>query len=71
MRFTVLETKGLHLKGNEDTAYKAQLFELLTEHSQSALSVGELKLGLKQEEMRFELMLENDWRETLAGTLIS
>lgn len=63
VRFTVLETKGLHLKSNDDTAYKAKLFELLTQHSQSALSVGELKLGLKQQQMRFELMLENDWRE--------
>jgi len=65
LRFTVLETKGLHLKGNEDTAYKERLFELLTQHSQSALSVGELKLGLKQQKMRFELMLDADWRERL------
>lgn len=69
VRFTVLETKGLHLKGNEDTAYKARLFELLTEHSKSALSVGELKLGLKQEQMRFELMLENDWQQKLSASL--
>ena len=69
VRFTVLETKGLHLQGNEDTAYKARLFELLTEHSKSALSVGELKLGLKQEQMRFELMLENDWQQKLPASL--
>ena len=69
VRFSVLETKGLHLKGNEDTAYKARLFELLTEHSKSALSVGELKLGLKQQEMRFELMLENDWPQKLVASL--
>jgi type III restriction enzyme len=63
--FTVLETKGLHLKGNDDTVYKQRLFDLLTEHSQSARSVGELKLGLKKQQMRFELMLENNWRERL------
>ena len=68
-RFTVLETKGLHLKGSEDTEYKARLFELLTAHSKTALSVGELKLGLKQQEMRFELMLENNWREKLPQAL--
>lgn len=68
-RFTVLETKGLHLKGSEDTEYKAKLFELLTAHSKTALSVGELKLGLKQQEMRFELMLENNWREKLPQAL--
>jgi len=65
VRFTVLETKGLHLKGNDDTVYKEKLFELLTQYSQSALSVGELKLGLKRQQMRFELMLENNWREKL------
>ena len=63
LRFSVLETKGLHLKGNDDTAYKDRLFDLLTQHSQTALTVGELKLGLKAQQMRFELMLENNWRE--------
>jgi hypothetical protein len=42
---------------------------LLTAHSQTALSVGELKLGLEQQHMRFELMLENDWREKLPAAL--
>lgn len=69
VRFTVLETKGLHLKGNEDTVYKQRLFELLTAHSASALSVGELKLGFKHQDMRFELMLENDWPEKLPQSL--
>lgn len=71
MRFTVLETKGLHLKGNDDTNYKARLFELLTQHSQTALSVGELKLGMEQRDMRFELMLEDNWREKLPEIVIS
>jgi type III restriction enzyme len=69
MRFTVLETKGLHLKGNDDTVYKEKLFALLTQHSQTALSVGELKLGLQQQQIRFELMLENNWREKLPVSL--
>ena len=69
VRFTVLETKGLHLKGNDDTNYKRRLFELLTEHSQTALSVGELKLGFQKQHLRFELMLENDWREKLPQAL--
>jgi hypothetical protein len=47
--------------------YKEKLFELLTQYSQSALSVGELKLGLKQQQMRFELMLENNWHEKLSA----
>ncbi|HEY0552242.1 MAG TPA: restriction endonuclease subunit R, partial [Verrucomicrobiae bacterium] len=57
LRFTVLETKGLHLKGNDDTEYKRRLFDLFTEHSQTALTVGELKLGFQQQQIRFELML--------------
>lgn len=65
LRFTVLETKGLHLKGNDDTAYKERLFDLLTVHSKTALSVGEMKLGFEQEQLRFELLLENNWRERL------
>ncbi len=71
IRFTVLETKGLHLKGNDDTVYKGKLFEMLTAHSKTALSVGELKLGLKQQQIRFELMLENDWREKLPASLVA
>ncbi len=69
MRFSILETKGLHLVGNEDTNYKTRLFELLTAHSQNALSVGELKLGLKRQQMRFELLMENDWRKKLKHCL--
>ena len=69
LRFTVLETKGLHLKGNDDTNYKARLFELFTQHAASALSVGELKLGFQQQHLRFELMLETDWRGKLPEAL--
>jgi type III restriction enzyme len=68
MRFTVLETKGLHLKGNDDTQYKGKLFTLLTQYSQNAKTVGELKLGLKPQQIRFELMLENNWREKMSAT---
>ncbi|MCX6900869.1 MAG: DEAD/DEAH box helicase family protein [Verrucomicrobia bacterium] len=65
LRFAVLETKGLHLKGNDDTAYKERLFELLEQVAAKGVNVGELKLQLAQKEMRFELMLENNWRERI------
>jgi len=65
IRFAVLETKGLHLKGNDDTAYKEKLFELLEKISAKSVNVGELKLSVAQNEMRFELMLENNWRERI------
>jgi type III restriction enzyme len=67
----VLETKGLHLKGNDDTNYKGRLFDLFTQHAATALSVGELKLGFQQQHLRFDLMLENDWREQLPNALES
>lgn len=69
MRFAVLETKGMHLKGNDDTVYKQKLFELLTQHSASAVSAGELKLGLKQSQLRFELLLETDWEQKSRSAL--
>ncbi|WMV71955.1 hypothetical protein [Xenorhabdus griffiniae] len=37
----MLETKGEHLKGNDDTEYKRRLFELLTEHVKTAVDAGE------------------------------
>jgi hypothetical protein len=52
-----------------DIGYKACLFELLTQHSQSPLSVGEHGFGFKQEQIKFELMLENDCREKLPEAL--
>ena len=67
-RFTVLESKGLHLKGNDDTEYKRRLFELLTAYDQTALPIGELTLGVEPTRMRFELMLESDWQESLSAT---
>jgi type III restriction enzyme len=65
IRFAVLETKGLHLKGNDDTTYKERLFELLEKVSTKGVNVGELKLAVAQNELRFELMLENNWRTRL------
>ncbi len=69
VRLTVLETKGLHLRGNEDTEYKRRLFELLTECSQTAVPVGELKLSMQQQVMRFELLLEDNWKSRLVESL--
>jgi type III restriction enzyme len=69
LRLTVLETKGLHLQGSEDTQYKERLFELLTRHAQSAIPAGELKLGLEAQQMRFELLLENNWEDRIGASL--
>lgn len=64
-RFSVLETKGDHLKGNDDTAYKQKLFELLTEHASKALRAGELVLGTAAEQMTFTMLMENTWKQEL------
>lgn len=64
-RFSVLETKGEHLKGNDDTAYKQKLFDLLTEHAAKAKRAGELILGANAEQMTFTMLMEDSWRERL------
>ena len=69
LRLTVLETKGMHLKGNDDTDYKQRLLELFNEYSQNALPVGELQLAVQRQVLRFELLLENNWGAQLAESL--
>ena len=64
-RFTVLETKGSHLKGNDDTEYKRRLFDLLTRCMESDSTIGELEAG--NPPMQFEMVLEDAWREQLAA----
>ncbi len=65
-RFSVLETKGEHLKGNDDSEYKRQLFHLLTEHVDTATRVGEFELGVKPEALMFTLLMEESWAQELA-----
>lgn len=63
--FSVLETKGEHLKGNDDTEYKRKLFELLTQHANTAIKAGELNLGDKSEQISFTMLLENSWKQEI------
>src|SRR5690606_33720274 len=60
----VLETKGLQLKGNEDTEYKRRLLDLLSEYHQTAVAAGEIKLkdGLNKS-MTLTMLMENDFRD--------
>lgn len=62
-RLLVLETKGLQLKGNEDTEYKRRLMELLSEYHESGMASGEisLKSGLNKA-MTLTMLMEDDWR---------
>ncbi|MDH5179825.1 MAG: DEAD/DEAH box helicase family protein [Gammaproteobacteria bacterium] len=64
-QFKVLETKGEHLKGNDDTEYKRELFELLTQHANTAIKAGELNLGDESEQISFTMLLEDSWNQAL------
>ena len=65
-RFTVLETKGEHLKGNDDTEYKRKLFELLTERADTAVRAGEMELITEPQSMTFTMLMEETLKEGLA-----
>ena len=68
-RFTVLETKGDHLKGNDDTEYKRKLFELLTSYADVTAAVGQLELEDKDEPIRFQMLMEADWKSSVSEAL--
>jgi len=68
-RFSVLETKGEHLKGNDDTEYKRRLFELLTEHAKTAVDAGEFTLEAASGGISFRMLMENSWSQEIAYEL--
>jgi len=68
-RFSILETKGEHLKGNDDTEYKRRLFELLTEHVKTAVDAGELTLDLAGGGMSFKMLMESNWSQEIVREL--
>lgn len=68
-RFSILETKGEHLKGNDDTEYKRRLFELLTEHAKTAVSAGELQIEAASGAMSFKILMENSWAQEVVSEL--
>ncbi|UNY88565.1 MULTISPECIES: DEAD/DEAH box helicase [unclassified Pseudomonas] len=68
-RFSVLETKGDHLKGNDDTEYKRKLFDLLTQYADEATTIGQLDLAFQGEQIQFQLLMENDWKQAVSATL--
>lgn len=63
-RMLVLETKGLQLKGNEDTEYKRRLMSLLSEYHETAIASGEINLkGSLNKSITLTMLMEDDWRE--------
>lgn len=64
-RFTVLETKGEHLKGNEDTEYKRKLFALLSECADMSARIGELDLQEDGTSTQFHMLMQDNWRQEI------
>lgn len=57
----VLETKGLHLKGNADTEYKGSIFELCNELGRQVdwQSLGE---EFPKRQVEFQIVYEDEWQ---------
>src|SRR5699024_589201 len=68
-RFSVLETNGDHLKGNDDTEYKKALFDLLNEYAAKSFEAGKLQLGEEAEQITFTMLLEQNWEKEIKRVL--
>jgi type III restriction enzyme len=67
-RTVLMETKGLHLQGSDDTAYKQALLQRLSEafRDERRHKAGELVLeGPADEEVRCDLIIDQAWRGAL------
>ena len=66
-QLVVLETKGLHLAGANDTLYKQALLARLTTAfaDESLARVGDLELVGQMQSVQCDLVFEGDWRGTL------
>lgn len=66
-KLVVLETKGLHLAGNNDTDYKQKLLERLSHAfaDESNAPVGGLELVGQAQSVVCDLVFDGDWRGTL------
>jgi type III restriction enzyme len=64
----VVETKGLHLIGSEDTDYKRKMFSICTKEAESK-SWTELGLAMKDKVLRLEVLAEDEWQAKLNAML--
>ena len=67
-KLLILETKGIHLKGNEDTDYKKKLLDTLETAYNQALDRGEMKVC--EPPAVFRMMFEDRWKEEV-GALVA
>ena len=64
-KLLILETKGVHLKGNEDTDYKRNLLETLEAAYNQAIDRGEMKVC--EPPAVFRMMFEDRWKEQVSA----
>ena len=64
-RLLILETKGIHLKGNEDTDYKQKLLETLEAAYNQAVYRGEMRVC--EPPAVFRMMFEDRWKEEVSA----
>jgi len=69
-RVFVVETKGLHLRGNADTHYKRSVFSLCTERAQRK-EWAECVPAMRGTLMTFEVVDEEEWEKRLNAMLAS
>ena len=60
----VVETKGVHLKGSEDTEYKRSVFDICSEHARKA-DWAEFVPAMRSKAMSFEVVDEDEWQARL------
>ncbi len=60
----VVETKGIHLKDNEDTKYKENLFSLCNKLAEEK-SWTELGLSFPEKKVMFEVISEDEWQKKI------
>ena len=67
-KLSVLETKGDHLKGSDDTKYKRKLFKVLKKHATNkSVNVGDMEVvSEKEQKMIFKILMEKTWKENLS-----
>ena len=66
----VVETKGVHLKGSEDTEYKRSVFDICSKHARKA-NWAEFVPAMRTKVVRFEIVDEDEWQTRLNGMLFA
>jgi superfamily II DNA or RNA helicase len=67
-RVFVVETKGVHLGGSEDTEYKRSVFDVCSEHARKT-NWAEFVPAMRNKVMRFEVVGEKEWEQRLNAML--